>query len=818
MAADHPTTDGPLAGLVVVDLTTTLPGAQATQFLADCGADVIMVEPPDGSPLRDLAGWPALLRGKRSVTLDLHDDTDLNRLRALLRRADVMVNTLRPASAERLGLSPRVLSERYPQLVVANITGWGSTGPWRDYKGWEALVMAKTGVMHEKRGLTLRPGPAYISMPYASWGAAHAAVQGILAALIERDTSGLGQIVESNLVTGMGSMDPYNWFYEMVLERYPGAFEPMDAAYDDLGRPQAYLIYALLVAPTKDGRWLQFAQVSPRLIHAWLTELDLLGELADPKWQGFPMLPTPELRTEWWDMMLERVGARTLAEWEETMAANHDLSGELFRTPDEALDHPQIVHDGRAVTVIDPELGPVRQPTTLIHSEGKPLTEIRPAPRLGEHNSSVSLEVPDAGNRRPVANTADLPLAGVTVLEFGSMFAGPYGTTLLTDLGARVIKVEPLEGDNIRNLVAFPEAGGAKVLQGKESVAIDFTKPEGLELVYELAKRSDLVLQCFRGNAAERAGIDEAKLKAANPDLVVLGMSGYGADGPYAHRSAYAPSIGAASGLSVIDSRSAASRPADLDEAHHRAVTLHAASAVPAVQSDGIAALGVASALLVGLYAKRRGIVLPHLTASMFGTALQAVINRNTGYAGRPAVESVDNEFYGLNALYRMYRAADGWVFLAAPLAREWPALTKAMAAYIDLHADERFASQASRAEYDHALIDVLTPVFATKAAAEWERELSSRDVGCVEVAERNSEILLQTDPFFEAGYSVEARSPIFEEHRRLAPLCRFSRSRTKADAGCTIGQHTDAVLHEIGVDDDRIAALRAAKVIGGGS
>lgn len=818
MAADQPATDGPLAGVVVVDLSTTLAGAQATQFLADCGAEVIMVEPTDGSPLRELPGWPALLRGKRSVTLDLHDDADLDRLRALLRRADVMVNTLRPASAQRLGLSPQLLSERYPRLVVANITGWGSTGPWRDYKGWEALVMAKTGVMHEKRGLTPRPGPAYVSMPYASWGAAHAAVQGILAALIERENSGLGQVVESNLVTGMGSMDPYNWFYEMVLERYPGAFEPMDAAYDELGRPQAYLIYALLVAPTKDGRWLQFAQVSPRLIHAWLEELDLLKELADPKWQGFPMLPTPELRTEWWDMMLARVGARTLAEWEEVMAANHDLSGELFRTPDEALDHPQVVHEGRAVTVIDPDLGPVRQPTTLIHADGRPLTAILPAPRLGEHNASVSFDETATDTVRPTESPVDAPLAGVTILEFGSMYAGPYGVTLLTDLGARVIKIEPLAGDNIRSLVAFPEAGGAKVLQGKESVAIDFTKPEGLELVYELAKRADLVLQCFRGDAAERAGIDEAKLKAVNPDLVVLGMAGYGADGPYAHRSAYAPSIGAASGLSVIDSRGAASPPADLDEAHRRAVTLHAGSATPAVQSDGIAALGVASALLVGLYAKRHGIELPHMRTTMLGTALQALINHNTGYSGRPAIESADDQFYGLNALYRMYEAADGWVFLAAPLAGEWPALAKAMAPYVDLHADERFAGPASRAEHDQALIDVLAPVFATKPAAEWERELSSQDVGCVEVVERNSEILLQTDPYFEAGYAVEAHSPIFEEHRRLAPLCRFSRSRTKADAGCTIGQHTDAVLREIGVDDAQIAVLRAAEVIGGGN
>ncbi|MGA9613951.1 MAG: CoA transferase [Mycobacterium sp.] len=807
--------DGPLAGLVVVDLSTTLPGAQATQFLADCGAEVIMVEPPVGSPLRELASWPALLRGKRSVTLDLHDDADLERLRTLLRRADVMVNTMRPATAERIGLTHDALSTAFPRLVVATITGWGSTGPFRDYKGWEALVMAKTGVMHEKRGLAPRPGPAYTTFAYASWGAAHAAVQGVLAALLERESSGLGQIVETNLVTGMGSMDPYNWFYEMVLERYPGAFEPMDAAYDDQGRPQAYLIYALLVCPTKDGRWLQFAQVSPKLIGAWLTELDLLKELADPKWQGFPMLPTPELRTEWWDMMIERVGARTLAEWQQAMTENLDLSGELFRTPEESLDHPQTAHEGRAATIVDPELGPVRQPSTLVHADGRPLTKLRPAPRLGEHNDVVSFAAGDADTAR--VSSDDPPLKGVTVLEFGSMFAGPYGATLLADLGARVIKVEPLEGDNIRNLVAFPEAGGAKVLQGKESVAIDFTKPEGLDLVYELAKRSDIVLQCFRGKAAERSKIDEASLRAVNPELAFVTTSGYGVDGPFAHRAAYAPSVGAASGLALTDSHDTGAPPTDLDDIHRRAVKLHAGGAVPAVQSDGIAAHGVGSALLVALYAKRRGKTLSNVVTTMLGTVQQAMIPYNASYATRPPTRPADDQFFGMNALYRMYRAADGYVFLAAPLPREWPALAKAMSPYVDLHADDRFADADSRAQHDDELIVALTTVFATKTKLEWEHELSAQDVGCVEVVEANSELVLQTDPFFEAGYAVEAVSPIFEEHRRLAPLCTFSRSRTRADAGCTIGQHTDAVLRELGLDDDAIVDLRAKEIVGGG-
>ena len=809
--------DGPLAGLMVVDLSTTLPGAQATQFLADCGAEVIMVEPKDGSPLRELAGWPALLRGKRSVTLDLHDDADLEGLRALLRRADVMVNTMRPATAERIGLTDDALSKAYPRLVVASITGWGSAGPFRDYKGWEALVMAKTGVMHEKRGLATRPGPAYTTFAYASWGAAHAAVQGVLAALLERESSGRGQTVETNLVTGMGSMDPYNWFYEMVLERFPGAFEPMDAAYDDQGRPQAYLIYALLVCPTKDGRWLQFAQVSPKLIGAWLTELDLLVELADPKWQGFPMLPTPELRTEWWDMMIERVGARTLAEWQHAMAENLDLSGELFRTPEDSLDHPQTAHEGRAATVIDPELGPVRQPSTLIHADGKPLTDLRPAPRLGQHNDALSAGEQVDAVAAPDSLVSDgPPLKGVTVLEFGSMFAGPYGATLLADLGARVIKVEPLEGDNIRNLVAFPEAGGAKVLQGKESVAIDFTKPEGLDLVYELAKRSDIVLQCFRGKAAERSKIDEASLRAVNPDLAFVTTSGYGVDGPFAHRAAYAPSVGAASGLSLIDSHDAGGPPSDLDDLHRRAVKLHAGGAVPAVQSDGIAAHGVGSALLVALYAQRRGKPLTNVVTTMLGTVQQAMIAYNASYASRPAETAADEQFFGMTALYRMYRAADGYVFLAAPLPREWPALAKAMSPYVDLHADERFADAESRARHDDELIAALAPVFATKTRLEWEEELSAQDVGCVEVVEANSELVLQTDPYYEAGYAVDAHSPIFDEHRRLAPLCRFSRSRTRADAGCTIGQHTDTVLREIGLEEAAITDLRAKAIVGG--
>jgi crotonobetainyl-CoA:carnitine CoA-transferase CaiB-like acyl-CoA transferase len=672
-------------------------------------------------------------------------------------------------------------------------------------------------VLHSKRQLSPGPDPAYVSVPYASYAAAQTAIQGILAGLYEREASGLGQVVEANLVSGVGALDTYNWFYEMILRRYPDAFKPLAAAFDDAGRPQSRLMYALLVAPTKDGTWLQAAHTAPRLMAAWLAELGLTEEVRDPKWEGFPGLPTPELRFEWWTKMLERVGQRTVAEWEAVFARNSNVFAEQFRTPDQALEHPQLVSEGRVVTVDDPDLGPVRQPSTLVHAAGRPLTTLRRAPRLGEHADEVralaataqakqSTRTGGAGNA-PV--TPGCPLAGVTLLELGGMFAGPFGATLLTDLGARVIKVEPLDGDVIRGVMAFPEAGGGKVLMGKESIALDFQTPEGLAIVHDFARRSDLVLQCYRAGVAQRIGVDERSLKAVNPDLVYLNSPGYGIDGPYGGKPAYAPSIGAASGVSLTDAPLGGTRPENEEQLLRGARNLWAGGAVPAVQSDGIAALSVGTGLMLGLYAKRRGIALTDLVTTMLGSCTQALISRNTSYAGRGELSRVDDDFRGLGPLYRLYRAADGWVFLAAPAPGEWPALSSCLS--LD---DERFATLEGRAANAGALAATLEAVFATRAKGKWEADLTAADVGCVAVAQENAEWRMQDDEFYQAGYAVDAVSPVFDSHRRPAPLTRFSRSATKADAGCRLGQHTDALLREFGYDDEQIADLRKRDIV----
>uniref|UniRef100_UPI0021C1A4EB CaiB/BaiF CoA transferase family protein n=2 Tax=Frankia gtarii TaxID=2950102 RepID=UPI0021C1A4EB len=408
------------------------------------------------------------------------------------------------------------------------------------------------------------------------------------------------------------------------------------------------------------------------------------------------------------------------------------------------------------------------------------------------------------------------PLAGITVLDFGLMFAGPFAATLLADLGARVIKIETLEGDTIRRVAGFPESGGAKVMQGKESLCVDLATDEGRAIVHELAKRADVVLQAFRAGAAERAGIDAATLRALNPDLVYVNAPGYGTDGPYGHRPAYAPAIGAASGLALTDAPGVRSAVTTVAQKKTGAVRCFAAAAAVPVQADGIAALGAASAILLGLVARSRGRATGALTATMLATATHAILDQVVDYPGKPAPREVDDDAWGLSALYRIYPAAHGWVFLAAPADKEWPRLTAALAAHADLDADPRFATAPGRAEHEAALADVLAKTFGTRPAADWERDLTAAGVGCVEVAQRSQQKIIQVEPAAAQEYCVTVHSDVFDEHLRPGPTTRFSRSATAPKGFTHAGAHTDAILAELGYGATDIADLRERAIVGG--
>jgi crotonobetainyl-CoA:carnitine CoA-transferase CaiB-like acyl-CoA transferase len=326
----------------------------------------------------------------------------------------------------------------------------------------------------------------------------------------------------------------------------------------------------------------------------------------------------------------------------------------------------------------------------------------------------------------------------------------------------------------------------------------------------------DLVMTIYRGGVAQKLGVDYATLHAENPRLVYLNAPGYGVDGPCARRPAYAPTIGVAVGVGRYQAGPAVPLGAapTIDEVARASIRLAWASQAPA-NADGCSALGVATALLLGLLARERTGLGQEMLTSMLCTTAYAVSDDCVDYAGRGPRAEPDPLLYGMSALYRLYPAREGWVFLACPQPREWRALCRALASEAELDRDPRFSTPAARRQHDDALAAALAEIFRRRSASEWEQVAASHDVACVEVAPGPVVSHVLNDPVMaENGFLDEVEHPTFGRHRRLAPLVRLSATPGEARPACTLGQHTEAVLRELEFGAEEIASLAAQGVV----
>ena len=426
-----------LESLRIIELGSGAAAGIAGMVLAENGAEVVKVEPPQGGRDRGGSGFAVWHRAKKSAVLDLGDAADHDRFLDLARAADGVIEAFRPTVAERLGVDFNTLHRLNDQLVYASITGYGETGPWRDLPGYEQIVAAKSGRMTTYDGV--RPGPVFTPVPIASYGAGMLAAVGLMAGIWARQRTGKGIRFHTSLLHALS-------VYDMTSGHGNRTHLPPEP-----GRVYGVMRVPFMTAPTKDGRFIQMCSRQAHHYRRWLAELGLEALVDDPELPNAPDLwPSEERLAEAIEAIQAGMKQRTADEWMDIFSAN-DIGGDPFLAPREFLDHPQCTDNGRRQEVLDSEMGPTVQIGPLgLYSE-TPSVVGPPAPRLGEHTDEVLSSWVSKPLANPIPDRAgragELPLADVTILDVGYFYACPFAATLLAEAGARVIKVEPPAGD-----------------------------------------------------------------------------------------------------------------------------------------------------------------------------------------------------------------------------------------------------------------------------------------------------------------------------------------------------------------------------------
>jgi crotonobetainyl-CoA:carnitine CoA-transferase CaiB-like acyl-CoA transferase len=792
-------------GLNVVEMGSGSAAAAITgMVLADAGARVIKIEAPGGDRLRSInpSGFLVWNRGKESLVADLHTADGQDNARQLAQAADVLIEGFAPGVTRAWGVDGEALCTANPGLVHCSFSAFGRTGPYAKLKGLDSLVAAKVGLW-SRGGFGYRDGGFMYPVPWASYGAAMQAVAGIVGALLVRDETGRGQQIEATLFAGL---EPLDYFVQTIVQLMAKQGE---VPAGDARTATAASRYGVLVA-TRDGRFIQTSTLLPHQGKALCEVAGIAHVLDDPRFARLPMFDTVDDAQEWENQLLEAFRAEDLDYWLPRLEASPDIAFEIAITSEQGLEHPQIVHNGDAITIEDPTVGPVREVGPIAHFARTPIVPTRSAPEVGANRGPFEAHPFPAGNGR----SPEHPLAGTTIVEFGYFYAMPYAVTMAASLGARVIKIEDGKGDPYRTAFG-PEVASNKTMAGKESVSVDLSTPEGRAIAQKIVSGADVFVTGFRSGIADKLGLGYEELSKLNPRLVYLHAAGYGADGPYAHRALYAQAAQAVAGSfgRQVGHWSDPALNVGMSLMELQVIVLPRLGQV--VDGDSNAALAVLASLALAIYDQRRTGKGQKVVSSMIAGNAWAYSDDFCKYEGKPPAQLCDSECYGTSALDRLYRAADKtWVCLAVRDDTEFSRLAAAVD-LAELASDERFHDIKSRAENDDALIDILAERFATRTALEWESMLTAADVGCVETNMQGHPVVTVFDPALrEAGLTLEFEHPLFGELVRAAPPIKFSETPARVAPPCFRGQHNRTVLAEIGYSEEDIVRLESDGVV----
>lgn len=539
----------PLAGLRVIDMAEEK-AELAGRLMADLGADVVRVEPPGGAATRRMPPMrgPVSLwfevrnTNKRSVVVDLGTDSGRAGFERLLAGADVWIETTRPGTLAAVGLDPKEVAERHAHLVVLSVTDFGQTGPYRDYEGSDPVLSAVAWVLFRAGVPELPPVLPPGSLPYDMVGAG--AALAALTACLDRDRTGRGQYLDMSVMEAVAQLTDWGLTsYSVIrkLGRYGEVRDGGGSVYPVIPCADGFVRPAMVTV----GEW--------RKLRAWIGESGIGGEL---------------IQQDHWDDQVARFGAfdellrpvfveffaeKTMIE-ASTEGQKRGIPITPMLTPAGAMQADQFSYLGSfADHPVGDETG--RIPSGFLLVDGRRVGAMTPAPRPGAER------VEDVGwePRRCVAGEgttgAGRPFSGLRVLEFGVAGAVPEMGRLLAEYGADVIRIETPKRPDLFRQLGGPTGMSpvfASSNRATRSFGVDYTDPAGAELVVDLVKGADVVMENLPPGTLDPYGLGLDRLRAVNPDVLVVSSQSMGRRGPWSSWRGYGSNTQLPSGMSWL--------------------------------------------------------------------------------------------------------------------------------------------------------------------------------------------------------------------------------------------------------------------------
>lgn len=790
------TVQGLLRGLRVVE-HCGWNGVFAGRLLAEAGADVVRIVGPGGDPLADEPPFFGETgtsihdtwynAGKRIVTAD-SDSALRDIVRDLVPRCEVFIEDW--GDDDRL-LTKDEIASANPYVVHLSVRPFGSTGPWSGYASTDLVGNALSGSASVSGNSDTPPLSGYGNQTYHTVGLYVATCA--LAALRASRITGESQHVQVNAHEALVSCTEQvlmEWFFPDGI--WKTAIAPRQGSLHWSGTYEVY--------PAKTGGDIMVT-AGLRLFDSllpWLEEEGAAQDLADREKYPDPVSVIRDL-PYLMDVIRDWVATRDAGElFREAQEHRHQPFGVVWDVA-RAVASPQARARGYFRPRDVPGFGTVQFPGHMLRTD----VDGDEANGPPTHTNAKDLEWPTAPVMRRETTAAPVapqrPLEGVRILDFTHVLAGPFGTRVLADLGADVIKVTTAARGTGANAPGHPYYVCWN--RNKRSITLDLGSEKGLDVARQLALKSDVIIENFRAGVLARWGLDRASLKAANPGISVIAMGGMGQTGPWKDYVTYAPTIHALVGLTYLTNP-----PGRYDLGYGFSLTDHLSGLAGAFATCAAVehrdATGQGTEIDLSQYELGLSIMAPaYLDYFANGRNPEPVGNRHPFDAWAP------------HGIYRC-EGTDEWVAVAVRGDDQWRRLVEIMGTP-ELAADPRFAAHGDRIANQDALDATVESWMCSQDRYSVMDQCQAAGIAAGPV--QNARDLTQRDPQLQsAGFFDTATGARWGEYGLDRFPATFSGERPQHYEGVhEVGADTFDVLAEIlGLDDGTIAELVAEGVL----